>query len=274
MRVTMLSMPCDEPAPVLAALLAAPGIEIVSLALAGIGSGGSRIERIAADAGIPGTGLASRRVVAEAILPDRPDAVVIACFPWRLSGEVLGLAPLGALNVHPSLLPMGRGPEPVFWTLRRGERETGVTVHRMDAGLDTGPIVAQQAVPVPDGISAPELERDLMTLGGALLVEALPALAAGTLLARPQPEFGATSAPNPTHADWQMPVSLPAAWAWKFARGVASFGGPLAVVTAGQAIPVREALAHDPVERPAERITHHDDGSFTVRFAPGWVRFR
>ena len=79
-----------------------------------------------------------------------------------------------------------------------------------------------------------------MTLGGQLLVKALPALAAGTLRPRPQSEQGITFAPVPTPADWTMTTTLPAGWAWRFARGVAPLGGPLTVVTSDAVIPVTD----------------------------------
>jgi methionyl-tRNA formyltransferase len=285
MRVTFLGMPCAGSAPVLAALLgatggASAGIEVASVALAAPGglAGESPVERTATAAGARLPMVAARSVAEAAarIAADAPDAVVAACFPWRLPAGVLARSPgprLGFLNVHPSLLPRGRGPEPVFWTLRRGERETGATVHLMDEGLDTGPILAQASIPVPDDPRAPELERDLMALGGRLLVEALPKLAAGALRPVPQPADGATHAPLSSPADWLLPTTLPAAWAWRFANAVAPLAGPLAAQGPFGTLPVRAAVAHDPLARPALALAHHADGTTTIRFSPGWVRF-
>jgi methionyl-tRNA formyltransferase len=204
-----------------------------------------------------------------------PTAVAVAaCFPWRLPAAALAIPPTGVLNVHPSLLPAGRGPEPVFWTLRRGVGVSGVTVHRMDTGLDTGPIVAQTTMDILDGIRAPALEEALMAKGGRLLVTALPQLAAGTLRPWPQPEEGASYASPPTAADWTMMTSLPAAWAWRFARGVAPLGGPLRVIAGGEAISVCDAVAWSPEDRLPERVIVEDEATLRVRFSPGWVRFR
>ena len=105
-----------------------------------------------------------------------PDLVVVACFPWRLPEWLLALPRHGCLNVHPSLLPDGRGPDPVFWAFRWGLRETGVTIHRVDAGFDTGPIVAQRRLAIPPDATIPSLERDLAEAGAALLLDALPGL--------------------------------------------------------------------------------------------------
>jgi methionyl-tRNA formyltransferase len=253
MQIVFLGQSCAAAAPPLRALLAA-GHEVRAVVLAGrSGLRPGAPERVAVDADIPVVWVAS---VAEA------------------TAAMRAIPPLGVLNVHPSLLPAGRGPEPIFWTLRRGEPTTGVTVHRMDAGLDTGPIIAQRAMVTPDGVRAPDLERELMTLGGQLLVEALPALEAGTLRPRAQPEAGASHAPAPSGSDWTMVTSLPAAWAWRFARGVAPLGGPLAVIAGGEMIPVADALDWSVDERLPQRVVDDGDGAFRARFTPGWVRFR
>jgi methionyl-tRNA formyltransferase len=274
MQIVFLGQSCAAAAPPLRALLAA-GHEVRTVVLAGrSGLRPGAPERVAVDAGVPVVWVASAAEATAAMRATPPMVAVAACFPWRLRRAARAIPPLGVLNVHPSLLPAGRGPEPVFWTLRRGEPTTGVTVHRMDAGLDTGPIIAQRAMVTLDGVRAPDLERDLMTLGGQLLVEALPALEAGTLRPRAQPEAGASHAPAPSGSDWTMVTSLPAAWAWRFARGVAPLGGPLAVIAGGEMIPVADALDWSVDERLPQRVVDDGDGAFRARFTPGWVRFR
>lgn len=273
MRIVFLGQSCAAASPPLAAMLAA-GHEVSSVVLAR--RAGARLgetQRVAQEAGIPAVWVRSPAEAAAALRAAAPDLAVATCFPWRLPASVLAVPPLGILNVHPSLLPAGRGAEPVFWTLRRGERTTGVTVHRMDAGLDTGPIAAQAELPVAAGLRAPELERELMALGGRLLVDVLPAVEAGTLRVRHQPEAGVSLSPVPTAADWTISPLLPAAWAWSFARGVAPLRGPLTVLAGGQPIPVLDALDWSPDERLGERVIDEGDGVVRVRFAPGWVRF-
>jgi methionyl-tRNA formyltransferase len=274
MRVLFLGQSCAAALPPLASLLAAghhlPAVVLARQPGARIGE----IQRVAAAAGIPVVWVRSGAEATAALREAGPEVAVAACFPWWLPRAARQASSLGILNVHPSLLPAGRGPEPVFWTLRRGESVTGATVHRMDAGFDTGPIVAQTRLPVPPGIRAPDLERALMTRGGELLVAALPALAAGTLNPQPQDEDGVTLAPVPSTADWTMVTALPAAWAWRFARGVAPLGGPLTVIAGGAAIPVAAALDWSPDERLAEQVIREDDGTLRVRFSPGWVRIR
>jgi methionyl-tRNA formyltransferase len=273
-RVLFLGQSCTTAMPPLTALLEA-GFVIPAVVLARQqGTRLGEIQRVATSAGIPVVWVNSAAETTEVIQSIAPQIAVAACFLWRLPRAARETPPLGIINVHPSLLPAGRGPDPVFWTFRRGERTTGVTVHRMDAGFDTGPIVAQAEMPVPKGITAPDLERDLMTRGGSLLVEALPALAAGTLQPWPQPSVGVSQAPVPKPADWTMISSLPAAWAWRFARGVAPLRGPLTAIAGGTAIRVAAALDWSPAERLPEPVLDDGNGTVRVRFSPGWVRFR
>ncbi len=87
------------------------------------------------------------RPEAVALLKDyQPDAICVACFSQRIPEPILRIPRFGCLNVHPSLLPANRGPEPLFWTFREGNRQTGVTIHLMDRGMDTGPVLAQEVV--------------------------------------------------------------------------------------------------------------------------------
>ncbi len=274
MRLVFLGQSCGATAAALAVLLEGD-VGVSAVVLAGEhGAGPGEPVQLAAEVGVPLVRVRSAAEVGGVLQRYGPAAAVAACFPWRLPRAAREAPPLGILNIHPSPLPLGRGPEPVFWTLRRGEREAGATVHRMDAGFDTGPIVAQDTMTVPEGIRAPELEHRLMARGARLLIEALPALASGELLARPQPASGGTYAPTPSSADWVMTPLLPAAWAWRFARGVAPLGGPLAVVAGGEAIPVADALAWSPDEWAPHLVVYEGDDLVRVRFTPGWVRFR
>lgn len=235
------------------------------------------IVHLAHGAGIPILEIASLQHPAAltAVAAHRPDVIVTACFPRRLPAALLAVPSLGGVNVHPSLLPVGRGPEPVFWTLRRGERRTGATVHQMDAAFDAGPILAQEAIDVPSGIRAPDLELSLARLGARLLVPALRALAAGHAAPRPQDDALATYAAIPTATDYIVPTNLPARWAYSFVRGVAPLGGPLLlhVLATGERFSLQDALTYtegESMERPLVRM----GTDLLVRFRPGTVRYR
>jgi methionyl-tRNA formyltransferase len=114
------------------------------------------------------------------------DLFVAAAFSQILGPELLAIPRLGALNVHLSLLPQYRGPSPCYWVLKNQERTTGVTVHYMDLGIDSGDIVLQREVPVQSGESPLNLDRRLASIGADLLLEALTQIEAGTARRIPQ----------------------------------------------------------------------------------------
>src|SRR5215831_14659445 len=118
------------------------------------------------------------------------DAAVVAAYGLILPRRVLAAPRLGCVNVHASLLPCWRGAAPIQRALLAGDRETGITIMQMEEGLDTGPIVLQQALPIATGVGAAELSEALAALGARLIVEAIDGMACGTLAARPQPQEG------------------------------------------------------------------------------------
>jgi methionyl-tRNA formyltransferase len=122
----------------------------------------------------------------------RPDVGVVAAYGEILRRSVLAIPPLGYLNLHPSLLPLHRGPTPVAGAILAGDRETGVTIMRLDPGMDSGPLLAQAVVDLPPTARAGPLTDELFALGSRLLVEALPAYASGALAPRPQDHSLAT----------------------------------------------------------------------------------
>ncbi|HQJ11542.1 MAG TPA: methionyl-tRNA formyltransferase, partial [Anaerolineae bacterium] len=113
-----------------------------------------------------------------------PDLIVVAAFGQILPPAVLELPRFGALNVHSSLLPRWRGATPIQAALLAGDAVTGVTIMQMDAGLDTGPILAQREIPIYPDETAGELEERLAQLGAELLLEILPAYLSGELQPR------------------------------------------------------------------------------------------
>src|SRR5579872_5085801 len=122
------------------------------------------------------------------------DAAVVAAYGLILPKPVLAAARLGCLNVHASLLPRWRGAAPIQRAILAGDDETGVTIMQMDEGLDTGPILLQERLPIGPRTTAGELTDGLAALGARLMLGALDGVAAGALPARPQPGEGATYA--------------------------------------------------------------------------------
>jgi methionyl-tRNA formyltransferase len=124
-----------------------------------------------------------------------PDVIVVAAFGQILPPTVLDLPVHGCLNVHASLLPRWRGAAPVQASILQGDRETGVTIMKMDAGLDTGPILDQRSTRIHPNETGGELADRLSILGADLLVECLPAYLNGELTPQPQDDSAATHAP-------------------------------------------------------------------------------
>ena len=138
------------------------------------------------------------------------DAAVVAAYGLILPRPVLQAPRLGCLNVHASLLPRWRGAAPIQRALLAGDRESGVTIMRMDEGLDTGPVLLQERVAIGPQMTAGELSESLAALGGRLMLQALDGLARGTLVARPQPREGVTYAAKlrreEARLDWRLPA--------------------------------------------------------------------
>lgn len=125
-----------------------------------------------------------------------PDAVAVAAFGQILPREILSGAAWGCINIHPSLLPRYRGAAPIRWTLIRGEEKTGVTIMRMDEGVDSGDILLQEETSIGPEETYGMLHDRLAALGAELLLIALAMLQAGTLAPRPQDHRLATMAPR------------------------------------------------------------------------------
>ncbi len=167
-------------------------------------------------------GLLSRQDTLDTLALFQADALCVACFPQRAPEPLLQLS-LGALNLHPSLLPAYRGPAPGFWVLRNGEQFTGATVHLMDEHFDAGDILLQEAFEIPEGISSAALEQHSAEVGAPLLVRALRMLANGTAQPLKQDEQQASYYSWPREEDFLVPTTRPARWAFNFLRGVASW---------------------------------------------------
>jgi methionyl-tRNA formyltransferase len=118
-----------------------------------------------------------------------PDLIVVAAFGQILRKEVLALPQHGCINVHASLLPRWRGAAPINAAILAGDEETGVTIMQMDAGLDTGPMLAQRSTRLTREDTAGSVTQALSTLGADLLIETLPRWLAGEI--QPQPQDGA-----------------------------------------------------------------------------------
>lgn len=151
--------------------------------------------------------------VLAALAAARPDVIAVAAFGQYVPRAVRELPPFGCVNVHASLLPKYRGAAPIHWALIAGEPETGVTIMRIQEGLDAGPILLQRATPIAPEEDAGALHDRLAALGASALAEALRLLAGGEAIWMPQDETQVTWAPKLRDEDCRVelegdPMSL------------------------------------------------------------------
>ena len=139
-----------------------------------------------------------------------PHLIVVAAFGQILRPEVLDLPRYGCVNVHASLLPRHRGAAPIQAAILAGDAETGITIMKMDVGLDTGPIIRQRAIPIEPQDTGGSLFEKLAAISGPLLLETIPDYLAGKLTPQPQPETGWTYAPMLKKEDGLLDFTHPA----------------------------------------------------------------
>jgi methionyl-tRNA formyltransferase len=153
----------------------------------------------------------SRDDARERIAAARADFIVVAAYGLILPQPVLDAARWGALNIHASLLPRWRGAAPIQRALLAGDATTGITIMRMDAGLDTGPLLAQERIDIASDDDAGSLHDKLAALGARMIVEVLADAVAGPLQAVPQPSVGVTYARKLDKREMRIDWLLPAA---------------------------------------------------------------
>jgi methionyl-tRNA formyltransferase len=172
------------------------------------------------------------------------EAWVVAAYGLILPPAILDRPRFGCLNVHASLLPRWRGAAPIQRAIMAGDPETGISIMRMDAGLDTGPVLLQRSTPILAEETAGSLHDRLAGLGAALIVEALERLLQGTVVPVPQPATGATYAAKLTHEDVRVDWKRPAESVARMIRALEPTPGAQARLE-GQMVKLWHAKAHD-----------------------------
>jgi methionyl-tRNA formyltransferase len=165
-----------------------------------------------------------------ALVEARPDVVVVAAYGLILPAWTLEWPRLGCINIHASLLPRWRGAAPIQRAIEAGDPETGVTIMRMDAGLDTGPLLLAERMPILADDSTASLQPRLAGLGGDLVVRALQALAGPGLEPGPQPGVGVTYAAKVSKGEAAIDWAVPAAVTERRLRAFDPFPGACSVL--------------------------------------------
>jgi methionyl-tRNA formyltransferase len=171
----------------------------------------------------------------------RPELIAVAAYGQILPKEILELPRYGCLNVHTSLLPKYRGAAPIQWAILNDERETGVTIMKMDAGLDTGDILSQRGTPIGAEDDSETLHDRLAKLGAQLLVETIPDYVAGKITARPQPAAGASQARKIRKEDGRIDWHQPARAVWNRVRAFTPWPGAFTYLPGPQMLKIWEA---------------------------------
>ncbi len=154
----------------------------------------------------------------------QPDLIAVAAYGQILPESILNLPRHGCVNVHTSLLPKYRGAAPIQWAILNDDPETGVTIMKMDVGLDTGDIVSQEKTAIQPADTSQTLHDRLAQIGAALLVKTIPDYVSGKIHPQPQPA-GATHAPKIKKQDGRIDWSQPVRFIWNRVRGLVPWPG-------------------------------------------------
>lgn len=206
----------------------------------------------------------------------RPEMIVVAAFGRILPGEVLSLPPLGCYNVHASLLPCYRGPAPVRWAIINGERKTGITIFRMDEGMDTGDVLAKESLEIDPNETAGMLTERLARLAARMITPVLREVVAGTARFVPQEHDKATVVPILRKGDGLIDWSLDAESIRNRIRGLDPWPGAF-TFWRGKRLRLWEGEASetdaDVAARPGEVLSAAGRG-VTVQTGGGTLRLR
>jgi methionyl-tRNA formyltransferase len=182
-----------------------------------------------------------------------PDLICVAAYGKILPKTVLDLPRHGCINVHASILPKYRGAAPVNWAIVRGEKVTGITIMRMDEGMDTGDILLAREVPIDDDDTGETLSVKLSLLGAELLLEAIAALKKGDLRPVRQDDAAATYAPMLKKEDGRIDWNKPANEIRDLIRGMLAWPGAFTYLN-GKMLKIYKASSSEGEGGPGEVI--------------------
>ena len=197
----------------------------------------------------------------------QPDAIAVACYLKRVPRALSRLAPL-AVNVHPSLLPRHRGPDPLFWTFHAGDAQSGVTIHALAPGFDQGDVLAQERVPLPLDAAESSIDADLAQRGGALLASLL---AGGRGGAMKQDEARATYETWPTDDDLVLTPEWTVERAWRCLHGLRERALPFRFVSNDGEVAIN---AREKILAREEPVPNPQPNEHALPFADGWLLVR
>jgi methionyl-tRNA formyltransferase len=205
-----------------------------------------------------------------------PDLIAVAAYGQILPANILELPRFGCLNVHTSLLPRYRGAAPIQWAILDGAQETGVTIMKMDIGLDTGDILTQQKTTILDTDDAQTLHDRLARMGAELLVQTIPRYIDGEIKPHPQPATGVSYARKIKKEDGHIDWSKPALAIWNQVRGLVPWPGAFTFLQTGgqpQLLKLWQAEIAD-LKGPPGEILEVEKNGIVVGCGSGALRIR
>ena len=194
----------------------------------------------------------------ERLLATGYDVMVVAAYGLILPRSTLDIKP--CINIHGSLLPRWRGAAPIHRAIESGDAETGVTIMEMEEGLDTGPMLSMERLPILDTDTTGSLHDKLAGMGGRMIVEALHKMAEGGLAAVPQPEEGVTYAAKISKEEAKLDLQRPAAELARKVRAFNPFPGAAMQTADGVTIKTWNAQAVDGKGRPGQVLAADAQG--------------
>ena len=201
-----------------------------------------------------------------------PDILVVVAFGQLLKRRLLDIPRFGALNIHGSLLPKYRGAAPIQWAVLNGDRSTGLSIMRLDEGMDTGPVLLTREVPIAPRDTAGTMHDRLAALSGGVLIETLEGLAAGRIHETPQDHSGATYAPKIDRSMSGVAWDLPAREVSAHIRGLDPWPGAVTTMQ-GKEVKLFSARvgAEDTPGTVPGRVAGCSGGGLTVETGRGVV---
>jgi methionyl-tRNA formyltransferase len=194
----------------------------------------------------------------ERLLATDYDVMVVAAYGLILPRSTLDIKP--CINIHGSLLPRWRGAAPIHRAIESGDAETGVTIMEMEEGLDTGPMLSMERLPILDTDTTGSLHDKLAAMGGRMIVAALHEMAKGGLAAVPQPEEGVTYAAKISKEEAKLDLQRPAAELARKVRAFNPFPGAAMQTVAGVTVKIWNAQAVDGKGRPGQVLAADAQG--------------
>ena len=198
------------------------------------------------------------------------DIFLLACYPSRLPASIIQLACQECINIHPSILPRYRGADPIFWQLRNGETNTGVTLHQVTQKIDSGNILSVRQVQYPEGLRFKEIQQILLERAIDCLQQLL-ATPRSNWSFNPQEPGKATWNQAPIDSDYSFNTDISAETAFNFTRAYSGMGLPLRVIDDCQEYWIQDALRYGAVRAASKN--NDKTSTVSIKFKDGFVEF-